>query len=55
VLSLIAGLVCLIVWVGLTFIAPVGLGVVHALLGAGVLLVIRGWVERDSRLVTRDS
>jgi len=52
---LVSGLVCLLLWLVLTFVAPVGLGVVHVLLGAGILLWIRGWVERDSRLVTRDS
>jgi len=45
---MIGGVVCLLVWIALTFIAPVGLGVVHALLGASVLLLIRGWVERES-------
>lgn len=44
---MIAGAVCLLVWIGVTFIAPVGLGIVHILLGAGVLLIIRGWVERE--------
>ena len=45
---MIVGVVCLLFWIGLTFIAPVGLGVVHVLLGASVLLLIRGWVERES-------
>ncbi len=54
-LFLVSGLVCLIVWVMLTFVTPVGLGVAHVLLGAGMLLVIKGWVEGDSRLATRDS
>jgi hypothetical protein len=63
-LYLVSGIVCLLVWLVLTFLTPVGLGIVHVLLGAGVLLLIRGWVEResaalsrvtrDSRLVTRD-
>ena len=52
---LVAGIVCLIVWVVLTFLTPVGLGVVHVLLGAGILLIIRGWTDKGSRLVTRDS
>ena len=47
-LWMIVGGVCLVVWIGLTFIAPVGLGVVHVLLGASVLLLIRGWVEREN-------
>lgn len=46
VLALVAGLVCLAVWFGLTFIMPVGLGVVHVLLGLGVVLLIRWWVLR---------
>ena len=54
-LFLISSVVCLVLWVVLTFVAPVGLGVVHVLLGAGVLLLIRGWVEWDSRLTTHDS
>jgi hypothetical protein len=45
---MIAGALCLLVWVVLTFMAPIGLGVVHVLLGVGVLALIRGWVERDS-------
>lgn len=44
---LISGTAALAVWFGLTFLAPVGLGLVHVLLGAGVLLVIRGWVAVD--------
>jgi len=44
---MVAGVVCILVWIGLTFLAPVGLGVVHALLGAGILLFMRGWVEID--------
>ena len=44
---IISGVVCLLAWIGLTFLAPVGLGVVHVLLGAGILLLMRGWVEID--------
>ena len=47
-LWMIGGVVCLVIWIGLTFLAPVGLGVVHVLLGASILLIIRGWVERES-------
>jgi hypothetical protein len=43
----VSGVISLAVWIVLTFVAPVGLGVIHVLLGAGVLLVIRGWVERQ--------
>ena len=52
---MVGGAVCLVVWVVVTFVTPVGLGVVHLLLGAGILLLIRGWVERDSTAVSRDS
>ena len=45
---LVGGVVCLVVWIVLTFVTPVGLGVVHVLLGAGVLALIRGWVEREA-------
>jgi hypothetical protein len=54
-LYLISGAACVLVWVVLCFITPVGLGVVHVLLGAGILLWIRGWVERESVAVSRDS
>lgn len=47
-LWMVFGAGCLLVWVILTFVAPAGLGVVHVLLGAGVLALIRGWVERES-------
>jgi hypothetical protein len=52
---MVAGVACLLVWLVLTFVTPVGLGVVHVLLGAGVLLLIRGWVEREASEVSRDS
>ena len=45
---LVGGLACILVWIVLTFVAPVGLGVVHVLLGVGVLALIRGWVDRES-------
>ncbi len=46
-LTLLAGVLALGIWVYFTFITPAGLGIVHLLLAAGVLLVIRGWVTRD--------
>jgi hypothetical protein len=55
VLLLLTGLVLLAIWVLFTFIAPAGLGIVHLLLAAGVLLVIRGWVAWDARLETGSS
>lgn len=54
-LWLISGVVLIVVWVLFTFVTPAGLGIVHLLLAAGVLAIIRGWVEVDSRLVTPDS
>jgi len=54
-LYLVSGIVCLLVWLVLTFLTPVGLGIVHVLLGASVLLLIKGWVERESTAVSRDS
>lgn len=39
--SLILGLICLALWVLLGFVAPVGVGAIHLLLAAGVLLIIR--------------
>lgn len=45
---MLLGLVLLVIWVVFTYIAPVGLGIVHLLLAAGVILVIRGWVARDA-------
>lgn len=46
---LLLGAILLLVWIVLTFITPVGLGVVHVLLGAGVLLIIRGWVDAEQK------
>jgi hypothetical protein len=55
-INLIAALACLALWFVFTFVVPAGLGVVHVLLGAGAVLLVRWWVVRsDSRLVTRDS
>lgn len=48
--TLLVGVLLLAAWVVLTFIAPAGLGIVHLLLGAGVVLVIRGWVVRTPRV-----
>lgn len=48
-LLLLAALACLVVWLVFTFIVPVGLGVVHVLLGIGVALLMRWWVLARSR------
>ena len=47
-LWMIGGTACLLLWGVLTFVTPAGLGVVHVLLGVGVLAIIRGWVDRES-------
>lgn len=44
--SLIASVVCLALWAVLVFIRPVGLGVVHVLLAAGAVLLVRWWGMR---------
>lgn len=40
-MSLAAGVASLLLWVVLAFVAPVASGVVHLLLAAGVVLLIR--------------
>jgi hypothetical protein len=45
-LNLFAAIACLALWVLVTFIRPVGLGVVHLLLAAGAVLLIRWWALR---------
>jgi len=45
--SLIIALISLTIWVILTFIAPLGVGVVHVLLGLGVTLLVRWWALRE--------
>jgi hypothetical protein len=42
-LTLLGSLVCLALWVTLTFVRPVGLGIVHLLWGASAVLWIRWW------------
>ena len=45
-LPLLGSLFCLALWVLLGFVRPVGLGVVHLLLAAGVVLLIRWWATK---------
>ena len=45
---IMTGAVLLVIWVFFTYITPAGLGIVHLLLAAGVLCVIRGWVALDA-------
>ena len=49
---LIVAVACLVVWVVFTFVVPAGLGVVHALLGLGVTLLVRWWVLARSEPVS---
>lgn len=51
-LLLLAAVACLLVWLVFTFVVPAGLGVVHALLGIGVALLIRWWVLARSRVAS---
>ena len=46
--SLILSVLCLAVWVVLTFIRPVGLGIVHVLLALGAVLWVRWWGSRPA-------
>jgi len=48
-LTLLTSIACLAAWVVLVFIRPVGLGVVHVLLGASAVLWIRWWALRDEK------
>ena len=45
-ITFLAALVSLGAWVVLTFVVPVGLGIVHVLLALGVVLLIRWWALR---------
>lgn len=47
--TLVASFVCLAIWVLAVFVRPVGLGVVHLLLAAGVVLFIRWWALNAKR------
>ena len=41
--SLVASVVCLLLWAVLTFVRPIGLGIVHILLAVGAVLFVRWW------------
>jgi len=51
--SLLGAVVALALWVLGTFIIPVGLGLVHVLLGIGVVLLVRWWALREGTRVGR--
>ena len=46
-LNLVSALFALALWVIFTFIRPIGLGVVHLLLGAGAVLWVMWWATRE--------
>ena len=47
-ISLVAALVLPLAWAGLTFVVPPATGLIHALLAAGVLLLVRWLALRDA-------
>ena len=51
--ALVLSIVCLALWVLGTFVRPIGLGIVHVLLAAGVVLWIRWWATRDDKTPSR--
>lgn len=48
-LNLIGAIVALALWFVLTFVIKPAVGIVHILLAAGVVLLIRWWALRDAR------
>lgn len=48
-MTLAVAIVALAVWLLLTFVVPVGIGLVHLLLAAGVVLLIRWYALRTPR------
>ena len=56
-LTLVGSLVCFAAWVLLVFVRPVGLGIVHILLAASAILLIRWWAlgeqQRQQSTVNR--
>jgi hypothetical protein len=51
--TLLASLLCLALWIGLGFVRPVGLGIVHLLWAAACVLWIRWWATTQ-KLEVRD-
>lgn len=47
-LTLVASVVCLAAWIVLVFITPIGLGIVHLLLGIAGVLWVRWWALRPA-------
>jgi hypothetical protein len=46
--TFLAAKAALVAWLVLVFVVPVGLGIVHLLLAAGVVLLIRWWALRPA-------
>lgn len=40
---LVASLISLVLWIVFGFVIPVGVGIVHALLGVSAILFVRWW------------
>ena len=51
--TLLGALACLVAWAALTFIVQVPSGLIHVLLAAGVILIIRWYALRDSTVAGR--
>ncbi len=45
-INLIGAIIALVLWLVGTFLVPVGLGLIHIFLAAGVVLLIRWWALR---------
>ena len=44
--TLAIAIVCLVAWIALAFVVPVGIGAVHLLLAVGAVLLVRWWALR---------
>jgi len=49
-MTLVGAIVALVAWFVLTFLVPTGIGLVHLLLAAGVLLFIRWYALNTPKL-----
>ena len=47
--TILSGLACLVAWIALAFVVPVGAGWPHLLLPAGLLLIIHAVVDSGTR------
>ena len=47
--TLLASLFCFALWTTFTFVRPIGLGIVHILLGIGAVTWIRWWALREDK------